>query len=61
MIAIVNVDSNPRKTGIHLYEVRINTKVICQFTHKRENSLDILLKLAAVAVEEQQKKKESKL
>ena len=52
MIAIVNIDKNPRKTGLHTYEVRINHDVICRFTHKRENGLATCLRLASEAVEE---------
>ena len=53
MIAIVNIDKNPRKTGLHDYEVRINHDVICRFAHKRENGLATCLRLASEAVEEQ--------
>jgi len=53
MIAIVNVDKNPRKTGAHVYEVRINHDVICRFTHNREDGLATCLRLASEAVEEQ--------
>ena len=52
MIAIVNVDKKPRKTGLHTYEVRINQDIICRFTHKREDGLATCLRLASEAVEE---------
>lgn len=51
MIAIVNIDPSPRPTGKHLYQLRINSKEICQFTHNREDGLDKCLLAAAKAVE----------
>lgn len=60
MIAIVNVDKNPRKTGLHTYEVRINHDVICRFTHKREDGLATCLRLASEAVEEKKWAKDVK-
>jgi hypothetical protein len=56
MIAIVNVEPIPKQKGLHLYEVRINRLVICNFTHKREDRLDVLLELAATAVKNHYKK-----
>lgn len=50
MIAIVNIDKNPRVRGPHVYEVRINEKVIVTFRHNREDDLARLLIRAAVAV-----------
>lgn len=47
MIAIVNIDPNPRESGLHLYSLRINQQEICQFTHKREDGLSTCLKRAA--------------
>ena len=61
MIAIVNVDKNPRKTGIHEYEVRINHDVICRFTHYREDGLAECLLLASQAVEEHQGELDAKM
>ncbi len=52
MIAIVNVDKNVRKSGSHEYELRINSHVICKFTHDRERSLHECLLAAALAAEE---------
>ena len=49
MIAIVNVDKNPRPSGLHEYELRINNNVITTFTHKREDSLEKCLQLASQA------------
>jgi len=51
MIAIINIDPNPRPFGTHLYELRINREVICIFTHKREEGLTKCLELAAKAAE----------
>jgi len=39
MIAIINIDKNPRKTGWHDYEIRINKQVISTFKHRREDGL----------------------
>jgi len=52
MIAIVNVDKNPRLSGEHVYELRINKRVVCQFTHNREEKLHECLLKAAIAAEE---------
>ena len=49
MIAIINIDKNPRKTGPHDYVLRINRKVICNFVHNREDPLHICLEKAAKA------------
>ena len=49
MIAIVNVDKNPKPSGFHEYELRINRNVIVTFTHNREDSLEKCLELAAQA------------
>ena len=51
MVAIVNVSDNPDLTGVQEYEVRINSKVICKFTHVRENELAECLRKAADAVD----------
>jgi len=61
MIAIVNIDKNPRKTGIHLYEVRINQDVICRFTHNREDGLATCLRMACEAVEENKWAEDAKI
>ena len=49
MIAIVNVDGNPRPSGEHIYELRINRELIATFTHNREEGLTKCLELAAKA------------
>ena len=49
MIAIVNVDPNPRPGGVHLYELRINHEVICAFYHDRDEPLHTCLEKAAAA------------
>lgn len=51
MIAIINIDENPRSFGVHRYQVRINRMEICQFEHKREDGLSACLMAAAKAVE----------
>jgi hypothetical protein len=55
MIAIVNTgphdDSNP--LGERTYEVRINSKVIATFKHKRGDGLGVCLLEASKAVEKQ--------
>lgn len=51
MIAIVNIDKNPRQFGVHRYQLRINSMEICQFEHKREDGLAACLLAAAKAVE----------
>lgn len=50
MIAIVNVSKDPKPTGPHPYEVRINHRVIARFTHQREQGLSVCLYRAAFAV-----------
>jgi hypothetical protein len=52
MIAIVNVDSNARQTGLHQYELRINNHVVARFVHHREEPLHECLLRAAIAAEE---------
>ncbi len=49
MIAIVNIDPNPRESGEHLYELRDDSKRLTTFTHNKEDSLHILLTKAANA------------
>ena len=50
MIVIVNISKNLKPAGEHLYEIRINQEVICQFKHPREQDLARILLRAAVAV-----------
>lgn len=52
MIAIVNIDKNPRETGKHLYSLRINNNEICTFHHDRERPLWECLSTAAIAAME---------
>jgi hypothetical protein len=51
VIAIVNVSTNNSPIGWHEYELRINSKVIATFRHKREEGLTKCLERAAVAAE----------
>jgi len=51
VIAITNIDPNPRPFGTHLYELCINREVIATFTHQREEGLTKCLELAAKAAE----------
>ena len=55
MICIVNIDKNVRESGPHLYELRINDRVVTQFTHDREKPLHECLLAAAIAAEEKVK------
>lgn len=55
MIAIVNVSTSKPVDGVfgeQEYEISINDKLICKFTHFREEDLAICLRRAALAVEE---------
>lgn len=49
MIVIKNVEENPKTSGPHEYEIRINRKLICRFVHNREESLAVCLEKAAKA------------
>jgi len=49
MIAIVNITNSTKPTGIHKYELRINSKVIAEFDHTREDGLEVCLRKAADA------------
>jgi hypothetical protein len=51
VIAIVNVSKEPKSSGPHEYELRINRDVVCTFTHNREESLSKCLRRAADAYE----------
>lgn len=51
MIAIVNVTKDPKPTGEHTYELRINQEVISTFTHRREEGLSRCLLKAAHAAD----------
>ena len=50
-VIIQNVSSHSSPFGEHEYEVRINTKVVATFTHKREEGLTVCLRKAMEAVE----------
>jgi hypothetical protein len=50
MIVITNISKKARRTGSHLYQIRINEKIITQFRHNREDSLDVLFEKAALAI-----------
>lgn len=52
MIAIVNVSKRLRTRGLQDYEVRINRMPVCRFQHRREEGLEVCLRRAAAAVEE---------
>lgn len=57
MIAIVNITPEGSDSrGLHLYEVKINSKPVAQFSHKREDGLEKCLRLAADAVRDQKAK-----
>jgi histone H3/H4 len=51
MIAIVNVSKTLSPFGWNDYELRINSKVIAAFRHKREEGLAKCLEQAAAAAE----------
>lgn len=58
MVAIVNIDPNPRESGLHLYSIRINAEEVGRTRHFREEPLSKLLFHAYVSVghaEEQEK------
>ncbi len=54
MISIVNVSPTAKRSGPHVYELRINSLVITRFVHNREESLAICLRRAATAVDDAQ-------
>ena len=59
MIAIVNIDPDPRLSGQHLYSLRINAQEVAQFKHWREEPLSALLNRAFVAAFEVETNKAS--
>lgn len=59
-IIIQNIDKNPREKGEHLYELRINSRIICRFKHNREDSLSQCLTNAAAAVDDISKTSEER-
>lgn len=61
MIAIINIDPDPRPTGPHRYELRINAEVIATFKHNREHGLAACLRKAADAAELAQCKQAAEL
>jgi hypothetical protein len=50
-VIIRNLGTNPKPTGKHRYELRINDQVLCEFAHKREDGLAQCLIAAAKAYE----------
>lgn len=52
-IIIQNIDPDPQPEGVQRYQLRINRKVICEFTHRREEPLHACLRRAAEAAERQ--------
>lgn len=56
-IIIKNVDAILRKEGRHIYQLRSNTEVICEFVHNREEGLAQCLRKAADAVDEAREEK----
>ena len=54
MIEIANVDKNRRMFGPHLYELRLNGRVVGTFAHTREDGLTVCLQLAAKVAEKEQ-------
>ena len=56
MIAIINIDPNLRKTGEHLYQIKINNSPVITFKHNREEDLATCLKKAYKAVDRMVKK-----
>jgi len=61
MIAIVNIDPNPRSDGEHLYSVRINKLELFRFRHKREEPLSTCLLMALDACYGYEVKKEKEI
>ena len=53
MIEITNVDKNRRMFGPHLYELRLNGRVVGTFAHTREDGLTVCLQLAAKVAEKE--------
>ena len=53
MIEIANVDKNRRMFGPHLYELRLNGRVMGTFAHTREDGLTVCLQLAAKVAEKE--------
>jgi hypothetical protein len=53
MIEIANVDKNRRMFGPHLYELRLNGRVVGTFAHTREDGLTVCLQLAAKVAEKE--------
>lgn len=55
MIAIVNVDTNPRESGLHKYSIRINRLEVGTCYHYREEPLSLLLHRASVQMAMQER------
>jgi hypothetical protein len=50
MIYIENIDKNPRETGSHTYQIRVNNKTITTFSHDRKDPLSMLFIKALRAI-----------
>ena len=53
MIEIESIDKNRRMFGPHLYELRLNGRVVARFPHARGDGLTKCLQLAAKEVEKE--------
>ena len=53
MIEIENIDKNRRMFGQHLYELRLNGRVVARFPHAREDGLSKCLQLTAKVAEKE--------
>lgn len=54
-IIITNVSDELKRRGEHDYQLRINNRVLALFKHKREDGLAKCLRLAADALEKQER------
>ena len=61
MIAIVNIDKTSKLDGEQLYSVRINSRELFQFKHKREELLSECLRRAQSACVRYELKKEEEV
>lgn len=55
-VVIQNMGTVPHKKGVYAYDIRINYDFIARCHHKRTDGLATLLRIAADAVEEKEKK-----
>ena len=54
-IIITNITENPKPSGIHEYEVRVNSKVLFRFKHDRGESISVLFENAMIAAKNMEK------